>query len=218
MAELDESDIRACGGYLPLGCAGLDGGTLGETENESGLDSGTRVEEGSDVDADLGRVLPETGETANGESVTNEANYHEEVKSSNYITSIGLTTNSGVDSGLDKGEIDHDFDGGGTDGGGTDCGEAFRESRPPTAACGGTSPTRGEREHDGGQRLGAGVTTRSVGEAALTQSVGARGIEKSGSERGETFRARQPLTAACGGTSPKMKEGDFAVKHRQWHR
>ncbi len=204
MEELDESDIRACGGYLPLGRAVLDGGTLGETENEGGLDSGTRVEEGSDVDADLGRVLRETGETANGESVTNEANYHEEVKSSNYITSIGLTTNSGVDSGLDKGEIDHDFDGGEI-AGDAECGEALRTARPPAVG--------GEAAGDGGQRLSAGVTTQSVGEAAPTQSVGARGIEKSGSERGETFRARQPLTAACGGTSPTRKEGDFAGQH-----
>jgi hypothetical protein len=57
------------------------------------------MEEGSDGDAGFSGALPETGETASGESVTNEANCHEEVKSSNYITSIGLTTNSGVDSG-----------------------------------------------------------------------------------------------------------------------
>ena len=61
--------------------------------------------------------------------------------------------------------------------------------RPPTAACGGTSPTRGERK-------------RSVGEAAPTQSVGARGIENSSSERGDSFPVRPPPTAACGGTSP----------------
>ena len=100
--------------------------------------------------------------------------------SSNYITHIGITTNSGVDSGLDKGEIDRDFDGGETDGDG-DCGEAVRVRRPPTAACGGTSPTRVE-------------VKRSVGEAAPTQSVGARGIEKSGSERGETSARAGPLT------------------------
>ena len=138
LEELDESDIRACGGFLPLGRTGLASGTL-ETENGSGLDSGTRVEEGSDVDAGLGRVLPETGETASGESVTNEANFNEDVNSSNGFTDIGITTNSGVDSGLDKGGIDGDFDGGETE-----CGAAFRVRRPPTAACGGTSPTRGE--------------------------------------------------------------------------
>ena len=134
MEELDESDIRACGGFLPLGRTGLASGTLGQTENGTGLAGGTV--EGSDVDAGFGGVLPETGETASGESVTNEANCHEELKSSNYIANIGITTNSGVDSGLDKGEIDHDFDGGEIDGG-----EALRVCRPPTAACGGTSPT-----------------------------------------------------------------------------
>ncbi len=121
------------------------------------------MEEGSDVAAGFGGVLPETGEMASGESVTNEANFDENVNSSNFSTDIGLTTNSGVDSGLDKGEIDHDFDGGETD-----CGEAFRECqsptedagephttdcgdfspvrRPPTTACGGTSPTGGAEE------------------------------------------------------------------------
>ncbi len=222
MEELDESDIRACGGYLPLGRAVLDGGTLGETENEGGLDSGTRVEEGSDVDAggdDLlrgvviadcgeafparrpptsafGGTSPTRGEGAGGESVTNEANFNENVNSSNFYTSIGVTTNSGVDSRLDKGEIDHDLVGGEND-----CGEAFRECRPPTAACGGTSPTRGEGKQ------------RSVGEAAPTQSVGARGIENSSAERGETIRTRELLTAACDGTSAPRGEETVADGH-----
>ena len=109
--------------------------------------------------------------------MTNEANCHEEVKSSNYTTHIGITTNSDVDSGLDKGEIDHDFDGGEADGD-AKCGEGLRVPRP--AAVG------GEAAADGGRRLGAGMKTRSVGEAAPTQSVGARGIENSSSERGGT--------------------------------
>ena len=168
--------------------------------------------------------MAETGETASGESVTNEANCDEEVNSSNYIANIGITTNSGVDSGLDKGEIDHDFDGGETDGD-AECGEGFRVCRPPTAACGGTSPTRGEGK-------------RSVGEAAPTQSVGARGIENSSSERGETFRTRRaaatavgephttvcgdsfpvrrPPTAACGGTSPTSGEEEVGSCKRNW--
>ena len=40
MEELDESDIRACGGFLPLGRTGLASGTL-ETENGTGLAGGT---------------------------------------------------------------------------------------------------------------------------------------------------------------------------------
>ncbi len=209
MEELDESDIRACGGYLPLGRAELASGTLGETENGTGLGSGTLME-GSDVDAggdDLlrgvviadcgeafparrpptsafGGTSPTRGEGAGGESVTNEANFDENVSLSNDFTDIGVTTNSGVDSGLDKAQIDRDFDGGETDGG-DDFGEGFRVCRPPTAACGGTSPTRGE-----GKR-------RSVGEAAPTQSVGARGIENSSSERGETSHTSR--SAAGGG-------------------
>ena len=96
--------------------------------------------------------------------------------------------------------------------------EAFRVCRPPTAACGGTSPTRGEGK-------------RGVGEAAPTQSVGARGIENSSSERGGTshtrraaatavgephttvggdsFPVRRPPTAACGGTSPTRGEEEL---------
>ena len=146
---------NTCGGFLPLGRTGLASGTL-ETENESGLDSGTRVEEGSDVDAGLGRVLPETGETASGESVTNEANFNENVNSSNGFTDIGITTNSGVDSGLDKGGIDGDFDGGETE-----CGAAFRVALAPHRRLRRHLPHKGE-----GKR-----------EAAPTQSVGARGIE-----------------------------------------
>ena len=222
LEELDESDIRACGGYLPLGGTGLASGTLGETEDGTGLAGGTLVE-GSDVDAGFGGVLPETGETASGESVTNEANFDEKVNLSNFFKDIGVTTNSGVDSGLDKGEIDHDFDGGEADGD-AKCGEGLRVPRP--AAVG------GEAAADGGRRQGAGMKTRSVREAAPTQSVGARGIENSSSERGGTsqtrraaatavgephttvcgdsFPVRRPPTAACGGTSP-TRQRFFAV-------
>ncbi len=314
MEELDESDIRACGGFLPLGRtglasatletedrAGLASGTLGQTEDATGLAGGTldqaengtewtcgalmessagAVDVGGDdllrgaVIADCGEAVrvrrPPTaacggtsptssGEGARDKSVTNEPEPDEKVKSSNFISHIGITTNSGVGSGLDKRGIDRDFDGGelvrtrrpptaacgGTsptggegmtnepesdeevkssnyianigitansgvdsgldkggidsdfDGGKTDCGEAFRECRPPTAACGGTSRTRGEGKQ------------RSVGEAAPTQSVGARGIEDSSSGRGGTFPARQPPTAACGGTSPTGGEEEL---------
>ncbi len=68
MEELDESDIRACGGYLPLGRTELASGTLGETETEGVAWTVARgVEEGSDVDAggdDLlrGVVIADCGE------------------------------------------------------------------------------------------------------------------------------------------------------------
>ena len=239
MEKLDESDIRACGAYLPLGRAGLAGGmvetqsgtglgsgtldqvengtglacgTLGQTENDTGLASGAlepedstgpasaTLVEGSDdaaldflepaVEAGFGGVLPETGETASGESVTNEPNCHEDVKSSNYTTHIGITTNSDVDSGLDKGEIDHDFDGGVTDGG-AECGEGFEVPRPHTPAvgepnttdCGDSFPVRRP-------------PTPGVGEPNTTDC-------------GDSFPVRRPPTAACGGTSPSRGEEEL---------
>ena len=133
--------------------------------------------------------------------MTNEPERGEEVKSSNYITHIGITTHSGVDSGLDKGGIDDDFDGGETVDD-ADCGEALRTARPPAVG--------GETAGDGGRRLGAVVTTQSVGEAAPTQSVGARGIDNSSSERDETFRTRQPPTAACGDAASASGEDEEA--------
>ncbi len=219
-SELDESDIRACGGFLPLGRTGLASGTL-DSEDRTGLagrtvmgnsagagDVGGDDRLGEAVIADCGEAVrvrrPPTaacggtsptssGEGAGDESVTNEPEIDEKVKSSNCITYIGITTNSGVDSGLDKGGIDGDFDGGETD-----CGEAFRECRPPTAACGGTSPTRRE-----GKR-------RSVGEAAPTQSVGARGIENSTSESGGTSDAPRAGTADCGDAASASGEDEEA--------
>jgi hypothetical protein len=63
--------------------------------------------------------------------------------------------------------------------------------------------------------LVAGQTTRSGGEAAPTQSVGARGIENSSSESGETLCTRQPPTADCGGTSPPSGEEDDELRELQ---
>ena len=51
----------------------------------------------------FGGPSPTRGEGAGGESVTNEANFDDNVNSSNVSTEIGITTNSGVDSGLDEG-------------------------------------------------------------------------------------------------------------------
>jgi hypothetical protein len=60
-----------------------------------------------------------------------------------------------------------------------------------------------ERTGDDGRRLGAGQTTRSVGEAIPTQSVGSRRIEDPRSESGSTFPTREPGTADCDGASPE---------------
>ena len=38
--ELDASDIRACGGFLPLGRTGLASGTLDQAEDSTGLAGG----------------------------------------------------------------------------------------------------------------------------------------------------------------------------------
>ncbi len=201
-SELDESDIRACGGFLPLGRTGLASGTL-DSEDRTGLAGGTVMGNsagagdvggddrlGEAVIADCGEAAcvrrPPTaacggtsptssGEGAGDESVTNEPEIDEEVKSSNYITHIGITTNSGVDSGLDKGGIDGDFDGGETRDD-ADCGETSVMIADPSAACGGTSPPNREEIVAGGHSARA--------------------------DCGDTFRVRRPPTAACGGTSP----------------
>ena len=120
--ELDASDIRACGGFLPLGRTGLASGTLDQAEDSTGLASGTLTERSAgaaDVEGD-GRL----GESASA----------------------------------------------------ADGGEGFRTRRPPTAACGGTSPTGGEVGFAGGHS------------------------DAAGGEWGETSASADP-SAACGGTS-----------------
>ncbi len=212
-SELDESDIRACGGFLPVGRTGLasatlgtdDGtglcsGTLSETEASTGLASATLVHESDDAagavlesagDAGIGGISPATGETASGESVTNEPELDEDVKSSNYITNIGFTTNSGVDSGLDNGGIERNFDGSEIVNGTAECGETLRTRRPPTAACGGTSPTSGAEVGFEGGRSNTG--TADCGEASLIADP----------------------SAACGGTSSPSEEDEDEAELRE---
>ncbi len=173
--------------------SGLDKGGIDGDFDGGETDCGEAFRECRPPTAACGGTSRASGDGASGESVTNEPESDEEVQSSNYIANIGITANSGVDSGLDKGGIDSDFDGGKTD-----CGEAFRECRPPTAACGGTSPTRGEGKQ------------RSVGEVAPTQSVGARGIENSTSESGETSDAPRAGTADCGDAPSASGEDEEA--------
>jgi hypothetical protein len=97
--DLDDSDIRACGGFLPLGRTGLAGGTLGQTENGAGLAGGT-LETEDRADRACGTL----------------------------IESSAGAGDVGRDDRLGGAVI-------------ADCGEAVRVRRPPTAACGGTSPT-----------------------------------------------------------------------------
>ena len=59
MEELDESDIRACVGFLPLSRTGLASGTLGQTENGTGLGTGTLEETENGTGLGTGTVIEE---------------------------------------------------------------------------------------------------------------------------------------------------------------
>ncbi len=58
-------------------------------------------------------------------------------------------------------------------------------------------------------RLGAGQTTRSVGEAVPKRSLGTRRSEDPRSQSGRNSRTRRPPTAAFGGTSPTGGEEEL---------
>jgi hypothetical protein len=131
MAELDESDIRACGGYLPLGRAGVASGTLGETEDGTGLGSGTldQAENGTGL---AGGTLSQTEDRTGLASATR-------VEGSDDAARDFLEPD--VDAGGDdllRGVVI------------ADCGEAVPSRRPPTSAFGGTSPTRDGPPFGGG--------------------------------------------------------------------
>ena len=106
--KLDASDIRACGGFLPLGRTGLASGTL--TERSAGAadrGAGGRYAAGGEWGETLcerrplrrlRRHLPTDG----GESFTNEPELYEDVISSQDQEIVEVAADSGVDSGLDK--------------------------------------------------------------------------------------------------------------------
>ena len=98
--ELDASDIRACGGFLPARVTGLASGTL-----ESPASAAPDCVE-SAVDTAIGGESAVTKEAASDESVTNEPNFHVDVVSSQTQCLVEITTDFGVDSGLDKGQTD----------------------------------------------------------------------------------------------------------------
>ncbi len=157
--------------------------------------------------ADCGGTFPASAE----ESCTNEPEVDEDVIYSQTQKIVKLTADSGVDSGLDKvadllgaGGREHEAD------------VEYPEFDEEVLV--GDEPTG-----DDGRRLGAGPTTRSVGEAVRTRSLGTRSVENPESEGGSTsrgpralaadcgeaFRTRRPPTAACGGTSPTGGEEEL---------
>ncbi len=123
---LDASDIRACGGFLPLDRTGLAGRTEAAA-SDAGGDGRTMVKS---------QTTQSAGEAVSTRSV---ATRRVETPRSGGEASVS-TDRSGVCDGTPS--ASGEMRAGGEDGNGTaDCGEAVRTRRPPTAACGGTSPT-----------------------------------------------------------------------------
>ena len=161
----------------------------------------------ADPSAACGGTYQPSGE----ESFTNEPELHEDVIFSQEQESVEVAADSGVDSGLDKvadllgaggreaPEIgDPEFDVGLMPG--VSCQSSVVSCRELLPGTGEDAP-----------RLGAGQTTRSVGETAPTQSVGARGIENSTSERGGTSHTRRAAAAgACGEADSASEETEEA--------
>ena len=169
--ELDASDIRACGGFLPLGRTGLASGTLADTAaGATASRTGTPTPPVADCretseSADPSAAWGGTSPAMRGESFTNEPELHEDVILSQDQEGVEVAADSGVDSGLDKvadllgaGGREHEAD------------VEYPEFDEEVLV--GDEPTG-----DDGRRLGAGQTTRSVGEAVPTRSVATRTLE-----------------------------------------
>ncbi len=213
--KLDASDIRACGGFLRLGRTGLASGTLKEGSAGATVADGRSNAAGGEwgetsVSADPSAACGGTFPAGGAASYTNEPELHEDVIRSQDQEIVEVTADSGVDSGLDK--VADFLAAGGREAPEIGDPEIDEEDRVGDEATG-----------DDGRRLGAGQTTRSVGEAIPKRSLGTRRIEnpRSGgaasvsvdaatADLGETLRTRRPPTAACGGTSPTSQRF-FAV-------
>ncbi len=155
--KLDASDIRACGGFLPLDRTGLTSGTL--TERSAGavdVEGVTACGETS-VSADPSAACGGTSPAIGGESFTNEPEVHEDVVLSQDQEVVDVAADSGVDSGLDK--VADSLGAGGKEAPEVGDPEFDEEDRAGD-----------ERTGDDGRRLGAGQTTRSVGEAIPKRS------------------------------------------------
>ena len=105
--KLDASDIRACGGFLPLGRTGLASGTLKEGSAGATVADGRSNAAGGEwgetsVSADPSAACGGTFPAGGAASYTNEPELHEDVSRSQGQEAIEITAVSGVDSGLDK--------------------------------------------------------------------------------------------------------------------
>ncbi len=91
--EIDAADFNACQGFVPERCIeGLEGvadGELGDLAGERCNDGGAEI---STLTTDGGQ----------GENVTNEANFYEDVIFSQTGDNVGVASDSGVGSGLDS--------------------------------------------------------------------------------------------------------------------
>ncbi len=95
--EIDAADVNACQGFVPAGCRDLLVEEIeGAADGEGALLAG---ELGTDPGADISIL---TTEGAHGENVTNEANFYEDVISSQLKDCVQVTVDSGVGAGLDS--------------------------------------------------------------------------------------------------------------------
>ncbi len=223
--KLDASDIRACGGFLPLDRTGLASGTL--TERSAGavdVEGDGRSGESATSDggegfrtrrpptAACGGTCPTSGE----ESFTNEPEVNEDVKFSQKQEIVEVAADSGAESGLDN--VADMLGPGGREAPKIGDPEIHEEDRVAglmagvscplsVVSCRELLPATGEDV----PRLGAGETTRSAVEAVSTRSVATRRVEnpRSGCE---DFVSADPA-AACGGMVPPSGEEIGAGAH-----
>jgi hypothetical protein len=184
----------ACGGTSPTGGeVGFEGGDANGGEwGEASVSADVAT---ADCDETLRTRRPPTAAcggtstTGGEESCTNEPELHEDVSCSQAQEIVEVTVDSGGESRLDN--VADLLGAGGREAPEVGDPEFVEEVRVGDEAAGEDVP-----------RLGAGQTTRSVGEAVAKRSLGTRRVEDSRLESGSTFRTRRPPTAACGGTSP----------------
>ncbi len=95
--EIDAADVNACQGFVPERCTDLRVEEIeGAADGEGALLAG---ELGNDDEADISTLTTDGGQ---GENVTNEANFYEDVISSQLEDRVQVTLDSGVGPGLDS--------------------------------------------------------------------------------------------------------------------
>ncbi len=225
--KLDAADIRACGGFLPLGRTGLASGTEGAASDAGGdgrtmvksqttrsvgeavpkRSLGTRTMENprsgceGSVNVDPSAAYGGTSTTGGEESCTNEPELHEDVSFSQAQEIVEVTVDSGGELRLDN--VADMLGPGGREAPEIGDPEIYEEDRVGVEATG-----------DDGRGLGEGQTTRSVAEAVTRRVENPRcggetfvSADVATADCSENLRTRRPPTAACGGTSPTSGEG-----------